>query len=155
MLNLMNCACIYAGFGDSDRGAELLHDWHNDLQFLINPHEIWGGTSRKIGCKPGNCKVEILSKFTTWINPWNLCNTNSMFRINDTLCLIFNFNQDITSVKTYPGSWFAGIFIINSTWFMTERVVVFVPFIRSCLDMCKWRIQTVAMRSWAVGRSPF
>ena len=102
--------------------------------FPVHSHEVWCGASWKIGCKPCNGKVEIFGKSTTRICPWNFGNRYPMFRADDTMCLVFNFNQNATPVQTSPDSWSAGMFIINRAWFMAEWAVVLGPFIRSCLD---------------------
>ena len=102
--------------------------------FPVHSHEVWCGASWKIGCKPCNGKVEIFGKSTTRICPWNFGNRYPMFRADDTMCLVFNFNQNATPVQTSPDSWSAGMVIINRAWFMAEWAVVLGPFIRSCLD---------------------
>ena len=50
-------------------------------------------------CKPCNGKVEILGKSITWICPWNFGNIYPMFKADDTMRLVFNFDQNTTPVQ--------------------------------------------------------
>ena len=102
--------------------------------FPVHSHEVWCGTSWKIGCKPCSGKVEILGKSTTWICPWNFGNIYPMFRADEPMSLVFNFDQNTTPVQPPPSGWSAGMFVISRTWLVTERAVILMPFIRSGFD---------------------
>lgn len=66
-------------------------------------------------CKPCNGKVEILGKSITWICPWNFGNIYPMFKTDDTMRLVFNFDQNTTPVQPPPSGWSAGMFVISRT----------------------------------------
>ena len=66
-------------------------------------------------CKPCNGKVEILGKSTTWTCPWNFGNIYPMFKADDTMRLVFNFDQNTTPVQPPPSGWSAGMFVISRT----------------------------------------
>ena len=66
-------------------------------------------------CKPCNGKVEILDKSTTWICPWNFGNIYPMVKTDDTMRLVFNFDQNTTPVQPPPSGWSAGMFVISRT----------------------------------------
>ena len=66
-------------------------------------------------CKPCNGKVEILGKSITWICPWNFGNIYPMFKTDDTMRLVFNFDQNTTPVQPPLSGWSAGMFVISRT----------------------------------------
>ena len=57
-----------------------------------------------------------------------------MFKADDTMRLVFNFDQNTTPVKPPPSGWSAGMFVISRTLLVTERAVILMPFIRSGFD---------------------
>ena len=50
-----------------------------------------------------------------WICPWNFGNIYPMFRADDTMRLVFNFDQNTTPVQPPLSGWSAGMFVISRT----------------------------------------
>ena len=63
-----------------------------------------------------NPKVaDVAAQYTTWICPWNFGNIYPMFKADDTMSLVFNFDQNTTPVQPPPSGWSAGMFVISRT----------------------------------------